>query len=264
MMNVDEHHVVDPTLMMMNVESILLADENRKLKLIYENFNLFHLNACSIKNKKRFEKFKDLIDSFDTNFHAIIITETWLKDNSKENEFDHLNYDEFHNMRLTKRGGGCAIYTRKELQTEFISSSNENGIEFLIVNIRNLKIKLCCVYRPPSVTILDSFITQLENICQKHGELVIVGDININLLNEKPSKKYEQFYHVLKRYNFKIMNKIDKNMATRVTSTSASILDLIITNNPSLLSKSKLYIGKSFSDHRYIVGSFEMNKNLLL
>jgi hypothetical protein len=55
--------------------------ERKKTEInIKSNFSLVHLNIRSITNK--FDHFKELLDSLNTEFKIIGLSETWLNDNT--------------------------------------------------------------------------------------------------------------------------------------------------------------------------------------
>lgn len=94
---------------------------------------------------------------------------------------------------------------------------------------------------------------------------MLFGDMNVNLLNGGDTKT-ERYTAVHLSHGFSILNRISKNMATRIAnykrgnqvSTSISIIDHILTD----INNHKYYlslIDTPISDHRQIILSFDDN-----
>lgn len=172
---------------LINTNCFIINQQTCNFKLKKDQLNILNLNIQSIRNKLL--SFEYFLNSFQTRFHAIVLTETWL--NKYDEKFYNIDgYASFHNLRGVRRGGGCSIYIRSDLEAELIYKSSWDEIEFLIINIKSCGIKLCGIYRPPINTInkLDSFFNQFISINNQYRDIVVAGDININLLENDKKK----------------------------------------------------------------------------
>jgi exonuclease III len=91
---------------------------------IKSNFSLAHLNIRSITNK--FDHFKELLDSLDTEFKIIGLSETWLNDNTNDAGFDLPTCNYVGTNRTNKKGAGVGIYTAKQLKYKIRKDLNTN------------------------------------------------------------------------------------------------------------------------------------------
>jgi hypothetical protein len=67
----------------------------------------------------------------------------------------------------------------------------------------------------------------LENLVQKDQYIILEGDLNINIQQDGSSHK--QLLDVTKTYNL----TVTINVPTRVTDSTATTIDQIITNTPA-------------------------------
>ena len=92
-----------------------------------------------------------------------------------------------------------------------------------------------CFYRPPGtsnylVKNYDELVcSHMNTIMKENKETIILGDFNINY--NEPSDK-SNFKNAINQFGFQQM----VNKSTRVTNMSSTLIDLIMTNNPSTLS----------------------------
>ena len=127
-------------------------------------------------------------------------------------------------------GGGKLCYVRENIQYKR-RSDLETDLELIWLEIffsgsKNLLV--CFFYRPPDSksSWLDMFSDHLENAYDECKELLLLGDMNINMLNSDDinSASPHELIHVLNSVN--IVQVITK--PTRVTSKSKIIYILII------------------------------------
>jgi hypothetical protein len=69
----------------------------------------------------------------------------------------------------------------------------------------------------------------LENRTQKDQYIILVGDLNIN--TQQGGSSYKQLLDVTKAYNL----TVTINVPTRVTESTATTMDQIITNIPDVI-----------------------------
>lgn len=200
---------------------------------------LVHMNARSLL--KHFDKIEYSL--LDGRFEAVIATESWLHDNVGDNLITTKLYNHHRLDRRTlsvnghvKPGGGICIYTRKDVVVTEVSALSLSNADIelltLVLQIRNHKrIKLIAAYRPPSGncdTAINCIRETLNSVNRDlSGDVVIMGDLNINLAdnNNSQSKKLVSFAESM------FLNQLIKD-PTRVTSTSESLIDHILTDIP--------------------------------
>jgi hypothetical protein len=98
-------------------------------------FSILHLNIRSIANK--FDYFKELLNSLDTTFKVIGLTETWLNDYN-DDSFKLPKYEYIGSNRTNKKGGGVGIYVSKQLQYNIrkdLKTDIEDIIETIFIEI---------------------------------------------------------------------------------------------------------------------------------
>jgi exonuclease III len=140
--------------------------------------------------------------------------------------------------RINNIGGGVMILVHNNIISKckpvnipaIQSITAEKEFECCISEFsqNNLTFVLACLYRTPQHCYLDPFLEKLEILleilCKKYKNVVLAGDININVLER--NNVYDEFVSVLKMFNMSY--KVD--FATRITATSETAIDNFITN----------------------------------
>ena len=137
------------------------------------------------------------------------------------------------------RGGGVGVYVKNHLNVNVLVAPDIERpplLEDIWLTIQNRKFPsfiLGCVYRHPHA--LSNTFDYLSEIFRfmnlKNKPLIIVGDFNDNLLiaNNKIGK-------IIQTLNLSQLVK----EPTRITTSSSSLIDLIITNKPKFVIKSNV------------------------
>ena len=190
-----------------------------------------HFNARS--PKAYFQKNKDYILELNVNFDIIAITETWIEP-KVISDFCINNYAAFHITRGTRRGGGVAIYTNKNLSGALAESKSfvvENILEFVTVELtikNQTNVVVSCIYRTPGSPI-DTFCEHLEfNLSDVKSikTIFICGDFNIDLLKHANHNNTKQFLDTT--HSSGLYPLIDKH--TRFIDNSTTLIYNIFTN----------------------------------
>lgn len=186
-------------------------------------FSTLHVNARSVKNKT--DELNTFLNSLNVKFDAIIFTESWLTKMDPAPYFE--GYKSITLCRENKRGGGIAIYLKTEQQhqtIEELTNINEN-VESMFVRVSNVVIG--AIYRPPDGNV-SQFIAFVENALYFLESLslkfTILGDINIDVLSDTRSAK--EFMNTI--HTHACSNIV--TLPTRITSTTATLLDVCVTN----------------------------------
>lgn len=192
--------------------------ETEKFKILFSNIRSINKNLEGLEQTLLLKK---------ETYQYILLAEMWL---DKNKTYPNLpGYKLFVTNREERAGGGVAI---------FASNTNTSyeifELKYMTQDIESIFLKVdadvCvgCIYRPPSGNI-NNFLDKIEDIMEYITSigctLYIVGDFNldISLKNLNTTK----FMLLLLSYNFS--NLITK--PTRVTFTSSTMLDLLITND---------------------------------
>ena len=186
-----------------------------------------HINAQSLLG--HFDEIELLIK--ERNIDILCISETWLH---QEISSSFISIPNFHIYRCDAgRGGGVCIYVRDTLKSNKISSTavNDTAVEDIWVTVQSNmhpSILVGTIYRHPHAT-AESF-EYLENIFRemslKRKPLFILGDLNDDL-----NKTNAKLTGIINRNKLKQL----VNKPTRITVTTSSILDVIITNSPDII-----------------------------
>jgi len=132
--------------------------------------------------------------------------------------------------KIVTMGGSC-IFVKQGIITKELNFLNNLGedksIEMSAVERVKYGIIVICIYRSPDGQ-AGIFFNKLEMIIQKligkHKTLILCGDWHINILKSSPHAK--ELNNLLLHYNLKSI----VNVPTRITKNTASLLDVVITN----------------------------------
>jgi len=112
----------------------------------------------------------------------------------------------------------------------------EKSFELSVIELVGYAIVIC-TYRSPDGKI-DTFFNKLEMIIQKlivkHKTLILCGERNINFLQTSPHAR--ELNNLLLRYNLEHIIKVP----TRITKTTATLLDVVITNEKKSINSLKV------------------------
>ena len=207
-----------------------------KLHKIQESqLSLFHLNIKSIS--KHYDELELYLNSLDFKFSFIGLSETWLDDN-KEEFYDLKGYSSVNRYRKDKKGGGVSLHIRKGftfmLRNDLDYFDSEMETVFIEIDRcifgTDSNIVIRVIYRMPnsSVDVFNDRISEVMNVIQKERKLCyLMGDLNIDFLRADDHRATGELLDVLYCNNvFPLITK-----PTRVTSTTATLIDHILTNN---------------------------------
>lgn len=192
----------------------------------------------------------------------IALNETWIKNCNDRFIPSMPGYILKHTPRpKSQSGGGVGFFIRKGLRTRVrphpISELEQMWIE---LSIQGMRIAIGSVYRPGTKNGLKpSEATEAlsESIdCFEHCDCVfILTDFNIDML-KKNSSVTREFT------NFISMRNLEQLVQepTRITNTSATLLDLVLTNVPERCSSVSVYHNRAISDHGLVLVDINIKK----
>lgn len=223
------------------------------------SLSLTAFNICSIP--QHIDSFIDqCVNSTNLEHDILGFCETRLNDTIC-NLYSINGYEKYFTNRNT-HGGGVAIYVKKHFQARIINETSMilPHIESLVLEITApQKYIVTMIYRPPNSDI-DNFLISLHNILNNLLKFkmptYIMGDFNINLLsyNDNNAQNLVNMFH-----SYSFFSTINK--PTRVTKTSASIIDHLWTNNFENYETSGI-VYVSISDHFPIFSRFSLNEHM--
>ena len=227
--------------------------------------HFIHININSLLPK--IEELRSI--ALKSNVAIIGITESKLDDSVSNSEIDIDNYTLIRCDR-NRHGGGVACYIRDDInftQKSIFDSEIENiFIDVLLPKTKPFTVGI--FYRPPNKTnFIDKIINDFSKLNSENNDLFILGDMNINLSqngkyildknnNDKTAcpqfKKYKEFIN-----NFGLKQLI--RHPTRITCSTSSLIDHILTNAKEKISQSGI-IDIGLSDHQMIFCTRKVTK----
>ena len=224
-----------------------------------KGIHLIHLNVNSLLPK--IDEIRYIAER--TKAAVIGITESKLDESIFQSEIQIDNYDLLRCDR-NRNGGGVAYYIRSDIsyvQKDFFPIVIEN-IFFKILLLKTTPITVGIMYRPPSQTnFLEILNMTFEKVDIGKNEIYILDDFNINMYHNSRyiardgntiSSKF--LSHDIKNYHqFCTMHGLKQliQSPTRVTCSTSTLIDHILTSAPSRVSQ-KGVINVGVSDHQLI------------
>jgi hypothetical protein len=153
-------------------------------------FSTLLLNINSIYNKVSEVHIILELDTFD----VIVINESKLDDLVPSKSLCNKHYSIMRRDR-NRYGGGVLVYVKKTYKLVSEQYSPDFELIVLKLKIKNAKHNFISAYKPPKDDI-DTFVSYLENVVStidSNETITILGDFNINMLNEYVSVKLNGF-----------------------------------------------------------------------
>ena len=224
-----------------------------------------HLNVRSLNNQDKFDELSLIIK--DNNFHIFAISETWLNNEIGNDNFKIAGYNSIIRLDRNHRiGGGVALFSVDSIFLQRRHDLEFPGFEFLwaefSVSGSNFLCGVC--YRPPGndnalfVNYLNGLQCMLDKIrtSGRNYKIIILGDFNAHYDPHLPLNSTEIGKQL---NNFITINGLEQLISepTRVTSSTSSFLDLLITNCSNNFLNTGTLSSPQNCDHSIIYG--EMN-----
>ena len=204
-------------------------------KSLLNSFIILQINIRSMN--KNFERLQEYLNVVKGKFSIIALTETWCNDNraDKNSVWQILNYKPIDKIRQTgQERGVIALFVHNNFDFKIIKRGNicNDDIEYLTVKILRNKDKniiFSCIYRPlrgNSQFFLDNINVLVNKFKGQEKQIFLAGDFNINSLDYSRNTIVRDFFNLAFQNSiFPVINR-----PTRVTKTSATIIDHILTN----------------------------------
>lgn len=207
---------------------------------------IVHFNTQSLYNK--FEEFRQCI--LDLDYDVIAITESWLNDNISDEMINLQGYALVRRDRITEtRGGGIMLYVRIGLSFVTLPSDRSKvAIEqqWIKISLKEDVVVVGNIYRRQefsSTDFLDALESMISYSISISNNIIIVGDLNINLLASTPLA-----VRLLSLLNTTGLKQL-VNEPTRITPHSSSLIDLVIVNEDQANVSAGVHHDYKISDH---------------
>ena len=197
------------------------------------SLNLLHINCRSLN--KNFGSVTNLLHRIGSKLSVLGLCETWLNKNT-ENSFHMQGYNFACNSRSSRMGGGVGLYVDNSIQYSLrndlsIMSDELECIFVELVQKNSANIIVGCVYRPPNTDpyVFNMKLLPLLNLLNRNNKspTFIMGDFNLDLLQTATHVATSEFLNTLISHSYFPTIR----HPTRVTDSSATLLDDIFTNN---------------------------------
>ena len=222
--------------------------------------HFLHININSLLSK--IDELRDIVSR--TKPAVLGITESKLDSSVNDQEVCISGYNLIRNDR-NRNGGGVACYIRNDLcfNRRNVFSDSLEHVFFDILIPKTKPISIGIFYRPPNANnFFETFLIDLKKVNFNKNEVYILGDFNVNLLQNNKfvlkenrsvdfrnscSPLLSKYKEMCQQFSLKELIKD----ATRITSTTSSLLDHILTNCDKKVSQ-KGVIDVGISDHQLI------------
>ena len=225
---------------------------------------------CQCLNTKKVDALKLFLSSMNSDtspISCIVVQETWCDSLVDMSFFSLPNYNMVSKPTRISAHGGLIIYIHDSFQYKQIDIIDDSPyFENICIEVWNKyahfdKFLICDIYKPPSgttehlVDFTNKFTQWAAAINEKSKKSYLCGDFNINLLQIQTNQHFNQFYDSLTSIGF--IPKI--TLPTRISETSATLIDNIFTNNIDRAHVSGI-LSRKFSDHQMIFSLQKCNK----
>ena len=199
---------------------------------------------------------------FENPFDILAINESKIDPTIRDSEIYINNYSivRFDRNRF---GGGVALYIKNTIPYTERKDLVPDNLEMICVEINRQHSRPFLIttwYRPPNseLDIFNNFELFLFKCDMENKELIIVGDLNCDV-NKVPLDSQTHKLQTLSSL-YQLTQVI--NDPTRVTETTSTLIDLILTNKAENISCAGV-LHLSISDHSlvYAVRKFELPKS---
>lgn len=236
----------------------------KPINLNNRNFlTISHQNVRSLRHK--IDELTILLAD-NRNYDIVTYTEHWLRE-PETKMIQLLNYTMIDSYsRNNSIGGGTIIFVRNchsaIARPEFKRTCAEKQFECSVIELSKYGSYLCSsniiivtVYRSPLgdvIEFLDKLASMLEVIALENKQIIITGDFNIDFV--KDSKELQELNAIIQSHNIKAAITVP----TRVTSTTASVIDNILTTFDENYISSQVN-DNGISDHTEQVVTVDIN-----
>jgi hypothetical protein len=212
-----------------------------------------HLNIRSIP--KNLDTFITTLHSINMEMDVIAFTETWLKA-SNADCYGMNGYTHEYITREGRPGGGISIFVNEtwiyKVRHDLTIKSEDYDMLWLEIDKDSTKtaknVIIGTIYRRPGSSPLE-FNQQLQDtlleLANEQKEIIHMGDYNLNLLSSDTHIPTNEFIEI----NFEQSLFPSINKPTRISNSSATLIDNIFTSASLLTNSTSGILTWDISDH---------------
>ena len=225
------------------------------------NINIHSLNALPRSGHHKLSRFTAFKNALVGNYDIITATKTWLTSDHPSHDYDLQGYAGPYRLdRSDDTGhGGVIAWVSETLSSKRMPTLEENDHEtmWIMVNNKVKQVLIAISYRQKVGNYAPSYWEKLQKgydkaIGTKIPNILMVGDFNADPGGSKSDHdKFQEFLSI---------NNLTQHVKepTRITSTSATQLDLVITNLPMLVRDVGVGSPVHENDHSTIFGTLNL------
>ena len=249
------------------------ADEMPAYVQPYEGgFSVLSINMQSISAPGKFDTFKCILSDLESKnviISAICIQESWIcKPQNSDTDNDILKLFDIPGYNMTpplyatcSSHGGLLTYIRQEYKASVLDLYTPSQIwEGQFFNISGGRLErpltLCNLYKPPLHNnnnsniqhFLDAFTPIFNSVARSSADVLVVGDLNIDLLKVGEREKFSEYLDLFLGKG--LLPQI--SIPTRFSKKNATLLDHIFTrfkNDPTNQNSISGILFTKISDH---------------
>ena len=229
-------------------------DEISKPNGTKDVLSLCHVNIRSAR--KNLGDFENNLNMLNHDFTIIGLSETWLNDNDSD-LYGLYGYKVIGHHRVNRAGGGVAVCVQDHVcfkERPDLSHFSED-CESVFIEVekghqqQSSNVIIGVIYRPPNhdISSFNDKMNSIVNVVRRENKTCyLLGDYNIDILNYASHVHTAQFVDMMSSNGF--LPLITR--PSRVTATSATLIDNIFTNDIGDINHSvqELFI-TDISDH---------------
>ena len=234
------------------------VQEHNQLSLILANFQ-------GIMNKK--EELETVIDI--ENPDIIVGNETWLKKGIHDSEFLPDNYNVYRNDRADGYAGVLIAIKKSISSTRLTPEFKDIGYVACKVNLhKQPPLIINSAYRPPynDASYFNNLCSQIEKVCTDNKNAVIwtLGDFNLPDI-DWPSLNISgnRYLKEINARAIELAQNVFQDQQVDSPTRDENILDIFLTNRPSLTTKCKLLPPLGNSDHDIVYISASLSAKFI-
>ena len=219
------------------VESASFINDNFRCFLGSRGIKIVHQNINGIIGK--IDKLRLLVADSKQQIGIFSITETHINDTVKNSDLNIPGYTIERRDRENGPHGGVVLYIRDDLTYQRRTELEVAGLECIWIEIlipNTKSVLLAAMYKPPdnSKYLDENFLEKLDNMLStitiENKESIITGDLNCDYLLPRD--------HADIKFSFSSNGfKQVINEPKRTTQNSKTLIDVIMTTNPTKVSK---------------------------
>lgn len=207
-----------------------------------KSLSVCHVNIRSLSRSKLLAIQSSLCNTYD----IITLSETHLHAGVCNDVFQLKGFQDIVRRDRDGAGGGVAIYVRENIAYKRLYEFEHPGIEAIWICVHTVqgKILVCSCYRPPNNgefwQIFDTILDDIK-LSDEYRYLYVLGDLNADLGTNNGKKMLQ----ICNEQNLQYLI----SEPTRITPTTQTILDQILTNAHNYVLSTTVSPPISTNDH---------------